>query len=413
MFLALKDRCKEAATGAKRNRLRELLLEDQERGRGKTLLEEAVCQDNYEMVITILETALPRASARPSARPAAATLSRKSVSKPRASYFRKNSGFLNEHRRLKDPGMNRDSALHWACFFGQVKTVCALLRYGYSPQEVDSVGNTALHLAVAGAKKCWEEGAEEAESISPHQLIVEMLISEPDVLRQSCYARNSYGNTPIDLAFTCKPLEQLLKKAIGWMQQDETQGITGLFSKNNLWRLTEQLKQHVDHFSTCDGRNPPAVEEVEQFRRAIEDARKCSLDVGEALESFNRVSAHAALLQEMDRLDTAEAPNDMSERRFMEPFTQLLKDAKRLGVSKGVIRQGSSLRQRRILASVLRSRLASYLRAPQNRPLLQESLQLCLTEALSSGLPLSDPFAYIGKRLLPYGSFSSSPSHVV
>ena len=375
-------------------RLREVLLEDQDRGRGKTLLEEAVYQDNYEMVITILEACLPGVSPRVTGREEASVEERKSVSKPKASFFRKNSGFLNDHRKLKKPDANRDSALHWACFFGQVKTVCALLRYGYSPLDVDSVGNTALHLAVAGAKKSGVEYNKNRDRVSPHHLIVEMLISEPGVLQKTAYARNNYGNTPLDLASTSKALSQLFKKAIEWMKQGDEKQESGFFSKSNLWSLSEKINERVDQYSKANA-FLPAIKDVEEFKADIEEARKFSLDVDEARTIYDRVSTHAALLKEISRLEQVASPSDISERKFMNQFTQLLRDAKRCRVSKDVIRRGLALRKRRILASVLRSRLASYVKTPT--PTIRENLQTCLNEGLATGLSLADPFASVGK----------------
>ena len=73
-----------------------------------------------------------------------------------------------------------NSPLHWAAFKGHLPIVWALLKAKLSPYEVDSCGNTSLHLAATGGN---------AE-------VLKCLMSQGFDLS----IRNWYGNTSLDLA---------------------------------------------------------------------------------------------------------------------------------------------------------------------------------------------------------------------
>jgi hypothetical protein len=79
-----------------------------------------------------------------------------------------------------DEKLLMNTPLHWSCFKGHIQTTLSLLDAGYSLGDLDSVGNTALHLAVASTKVA----------------VVELcLASGADPL-----ARNRYEFTPLDMA---------------------------------------------------------------------------------------------------------------------------------------------------------------------------------------------------------------------
>ena len=93
----------------------------------------------------------------------------------------------------EDPATFINTPLLWSCFKGWMPTTLSLLDAGYSLADVDTVGNTALHLG--GASK-----------VLP---VVELLLAsgaDPS-------ARNRYLLTPLDVA-TTEPIRDALRSAM-------------------------------------------------------------------------------------------------------------------------------------------------------------------------------------------------------
>ena len=87
----------------------------------------------------------------------------------------------------------KNTPLLWAAFKGHLRIVWLLLTDGYSPNDVDDMGNNALHLA----------------AVNQHERILKVLIDDGG----SANAVNFYKNRPIDMA-TKRPIREMLTEAM-------------------------------------------------------------------------------------------------------------------------------------------------------------------------------------------------------
>ncbi|CAM9538369.1 unnamed protein product, partial [Sphacelaria rigidula] len=101
-------------------------------------------------------------------------------------------------RRLRRPngpggsGLATDTPLHWSAYRGDLRITWILLQEGYSPNDVDNMGNTVTHLAAANG----------------HERILDTLVRDgADVHR-----KNKFKNTPYDVANSAE-CRRLLKEA--------------------------------------------------------------------------------------------------------------------------------------------------------------------------------------------------------
>eukprot|EP01041_Mallomonas_annulata_P002322 gene2322-4515_t len=157
----------------------------------------------------------------------------------------------------------KNTPLLWAAFKGNLRIVWLLLENGYSPNDVDSLGNNAVHLAAAAG----------------HKKVLQVLIDDGG----NANAVNTYKNQPINTS-TIPEIRELLEVA---MEKGASMTKADIAAKHqhNLKMYTRMVSDlrtaiadanKIDSPRTLRSSNIPQV--VSSLSRAIEDARERDLD---------------------------------------------------------------------------------------------------------------------------------------
>ena len=156
-----------------------------------------------------------------------------------------------------------NTPLHWSCYKGHMATTLSLLDASYSLQDLDSVGNTPLHLAGA----------------SRNLAVVELLLASGADPR----ACNRYQLTPLDVT-TSGPVREVLARAAKQRQREAPYYDAEKEERDKLEREVQRKAQSLSLRSVAGnlaqlmGRPMPTNLEDEQVRIAeIKAARDAAV----------------------------------------------------------------------------------------------------------------------------------------
>ena len=167
-----------------------------------------------------------------------------------------------ERRLETSVDLTKNTPLLWACIKGNMAAVWALLVDGYSPNDVDSMGNNALHLAAAAGSKT----------------VVKALIDDG----VASTLVNVYKNRPIDMA-TDKEVRELIADA---MQKEASMTAAEMEAKHD-----GNMKTYAKMTNSLNVALARATDLLEGFDRGTRSPR--APGVGSSIGETVRVLAEA------------------------------------------------------------------------------------------------------------------------
>lgn len=228
----------------------------------------------------------------------------------------KSSGGKDDSEGKDDAvGAGANTPLQWASFKGHLRIVWMLLKAGLSPYDVDSCGNTSLHLAATGGS-------------AP---VLKCLMSEGFDLSQ----RNVYGNTALELADKAE-VRQLLKKA----RAESACYSSGKKFSAAVWRY---YCTHSEHFY-CETETVRDQAVVEPGSSTTQPVRyyKGSLKIIKDLESRLQAQCKGTLTREN-----------------LEPLSKAVSDARANGCNVIWVHKGERTLSRLSAECVMRDEMAA------------------------------------------------------
>lgn len=203
--------------------------------------------------------------------------------------------FIAEERKLEATiAFHQNTPLLWAAYQGHLLCVWELLQAGYSPNDVDAFGNTAVHLAAS----------------NNHYKVLKVLLDDGG----RATAVNMYRNTPMDLS-TDKRVRELLATAMvaGASMTDDDIKLKHeknmkmysniLHSFNNV--IAEATSSGQGHSPRGGGGSAPSPEYMRKLSDKIAEAKDWGLDtalIQQAESLLAKLEATQDILQETEQV---------------------------------------------------------------------------------------------------------------
>jgi ankyrin repeat protein len=229
-----------------------------------------------------------------------------------------------EEEETSKHDMMKNTPLLWAAFKGHLRCVWLLLWDGYSPNDVDDLGNNAVHLA----------------AVNGHKKVLKVLVDDGG----AATAVNFYKNRPIDMATQPDIREMLvhaMEKCASYtladiMQQHEInmKNFNGLWS--NLKRATEEASNVKDMKYVMDSMDLPQT--ILVLDDALKDAVEFSIDeelISAGEDLIHKLEATQELLNATKELEQHfPIRTQRAYIKHIRELEQRLTDALNVGIDK-------------------------------------------------------------------------------